>query len=174
MPACDDNLVFGFPVGTLISAGDYFDYSMPALSALCDGRHYECATVCAVLVDVIMNDIIDNLPKSAENEVLRDRPAGAIINALEERYTSSRERAILARLRTLNGLRIRVVHPGSEEWRLRISPDRCPKEFAEDFFEQLETVVELFGGYTNRQFGDEVKAFNERWRPSSPSNPQAE
>ena len=160
----DDALVFGFPVGALISVGEYFDYSLPALNALCDARNYECVTVCAVMVDVIVNDILDHLSPDKMNEDLRDRPVGAIINELAKKYTNPREKEILTRLRELNALRIRVVHPGSEGGGTRISPDNSPKEFAQAFFDQLEAVVEFFGGYTNRQFGEDFEVFRERWR----------
>lgn len=155
MPDGDnESLVFGFPAGDLISVGEYCDYSLPALSALDADRNYECVTVCAVLVDVIMNDIVDHLPSDAMTDDLRDRPVGAIIKKLEKLYSNPEEKAILARLRDLNAMRIRVVHPASDNAAARVSPDNCPKEFAQAFVDQLEAVADLFGGYTSRQFGE--------------------
>jgi hypothetical protein len=156
--------IFGFPVGALISVGEYFDYSGVVLNALVNKRYYEAVAVCAVLVDVIVGDILDNLPASLDIARLRRMPVGAVLKELAKSYTTDQEAQLLRQLEELNRLRIRVVHPGSDSPRDRIHPDKCPPEFAQAFFDQLERTVDALGGYTNRQFGEDFQQFVHRRR----------
>lgn len=160
----DARQVFGFPVGALISVGDFFDYSGVTLNALVNGRYYEAVAVCAVLVDVIVSDILDNLPDSVGVKKLRRMPVGAVLKELARSYKSEEEKRLLGHLAELNRLRIRVVHPGAEPPHVRIHPDNCPEEFAQAFFDQLERTVDALGGYTNRQFGEDFDEFVRRRR----------
>ena len=163
--------VFGFPVGALISVGEYFDYSGVVLNALVNARYYEAVAVCAVLVDVIVADILDNLPASAGVAKLRRMPVGSVLKQLAKSYTTDEEVHLLGQLAELNRLRIRVVHPGSDSPQERIHRDRCPREFAQAFFDQLEQTVDALGGYTNRQFGDDFQEFVARRRQRASGEP---
>ena len=154
--------VFGFPVGALISVGEYFDYSGVVLNALVNRRYYEAVAVCAVLVDVIVGDILDNLPPSVGVAKLRRVPVGSVLKQLAKSYTTDYEVRLLSQLEELNRLRIRVVHPGSDLPRDRIHPEKCPAEFAQAFFDQLEQTVDALGGYTNHQFGEDFQQFAHR------------
>lgn len=91
---------------------------------------------------------------------------GRIINELGQRYTSPVEEQILGKLRELNRMRIKVVHPGSEPSHSRIAPDHCPSEFSEAFYQGLEDVVEAIGGYSMRQFGADVVEWLDRGPPT--------
>ena len=158
----EDELVFGFPVGVLIKVGEYINYSEAAIDALDDGRYYECVTICAVILDIIINDILDNIPENEFDKKLRYKPAGAILTELEKKYKKKKEKRIIACLRKLNKLRIKVVHPASISYHDRIKPSHCPKEFAYSFFEQLDELVELTGGYSIRQYEEDLMAFINR------------
>jgi hypothetical protein len=160
--------VFGMPVGVVISVGDYWDYSGVALKALVEKRYYECVAVCAVMVDIIVSDILDNLPAGERDETLRRKPVGAILKELSKTHTNRLETRLLEDLQQLNKLRIRVVHPGSDKKQGRISPDNCPKDFAQEFFGQLERIVDDFGGYSNRQFGEDLATFVHRRSAADP------